>query len=213
MNARDPAAAPPNPLLAAQAAGFPVGGEPLAIDLADTLITSSQPPADLLAGEGRLAAFWELQHPRLPPGSSVPSLAATLALRDAVRSTLDAIVQDTPIDPLAIERINVASAGAVSWPLLTTSPRMELGTDDGWRAGEGAALSLAAVARSLIEVVTGPAVGRLRRCANPSCSMLFIADDARRKWCTTNICGNRARVARHYQRSREAAAATPAESD
>ena len=144
---------------------------------------------------------------------SVPSMAATLALRDAVRSTLDAIVQDTPIDPLAIERINAASAGAASWPLLTTSPRLVLGTNNGWCAAGGAALSLAAVARSLIEVVTGPAVGRLRRCANPSCSMLFIADDARRKWCTTNICGNRARVARHYQRSREAAAATPVESD
>lgn len=185
----------------------------MAIDLADTLITSSEPPTDLLAGEDRLAAFWALQLPRLPPGSSVPSLAATLALRDAVRSTLDAIVQNTPIDPLAIERINAASAGAVCWPLLTSTPPPGLGIDIGWRAGEGAALSLAAVARSLIEVVTGPAVGRLRRCANPTCSMLFIADDARRKWCTTNICGNRARVARHYQRSREAAAATTVESD
>lgn len=61
-------------------------------------------------------------------------------------------------------------------------------------------MALVVVATSLIDVLTGPAVRRLRRCANPACSMLFIADDARRKWCMQNICGNRVRVARHYQR-------------
>ena len=29
-----------------QAAGFPVGGEPLGVDLADTLVTVTQPAAD-----------------------------------------------------------------------------------------------------------------------------------------------------------------------
>ncbi|WP_139810547.1 CGNR zinc finger domain-containing protein, partial [Mycobacterium avium] len=38
------------------------------------------------------------------------------------------------------------------------------------------------------------------RCANPDCSMLFLATNPRRSWCTANICGNRARVARHYHR-------------
>nr|WP_272925044.1 CGNR zinc finger domain-containing protein [Streptomyces sp. SID8377] len=42
----------------------------------------------------------------------------------------------------------------------------------------------------------------MRRCANPECSMLFLAGNSRRKWCTGNICGNRTRVARHCRRSR-----------
>lgn len=44
-------------------------------------------------------------------------------------------------------------------------------------------------------------LGLLRRCANPTCSMLFLAENKRRKWCTSNICGKRARVARHYERT------------
>ena len=208
MSPRSPATPRPTSLLSAQAAGFPVGGEPLAVDLADTLIAGRQPPIDLLAGKGRLAAFWALQQSRLPPGSSAPSRAATLAMRDAVRHILDAIVQDAPIDSRMIEHINAASAGAASWPRLTASPTV-LGTETRWRPQTGAALTLAAVARSLIEIVTGPGVDRLRRCANPACGMLFIAEDARRKWCTTNICGNRARVARHYHRHRDTAEAAP----
>jgi predicted RNA-binding Zn ribbon-like protein len=46
----------------------------------------------------------------------------------------------------------------------------------------------------------------LRRCANPTCSMLFVAPNARRIWCTANICGNRTRVARHYERTHAATA-------
>jgi predicted RNA-binding Zn ribbon-like protein len=33
--------------------------------------------------------------------------------------------------------------------------------------------------------------------------MIFVATDARRKWCSSTTCGNRARVARHYQRSKD----------
>ncbi|MGY4711064.1 CGNR zinc finger domain-containing protein [Mycolicibacterium sp. CBM1] len=37
---------------------------------------------------------------------------------------------------------------------------------------------------------------------NPSCSIVFVAADSRRKFCTQNICANRTRVARHYRRHR-----------
>jgi predicted RNA-binding Zn ribbon-like protein len=98
--------------------------------------------------------------------------------------------------------VNRASAGA------STTPEAVQGTagltqGDRWHAAEPAALPLAAAARSAIEILTDAAsVERLRRCANPGCSMLFLNGDARRQWCTPNICGNRARVARHYHRHR-----------
>src|SRR5215472_12505876 len=52
-----------------QAAGFPVGGEPLGVDLADTLVTVTQSAADLLADPERCAAWWSLQSDRLPAGA------------------------------------------------------------------------------------------------------------------------------------------------
>ena len=44
-------------------------------------------------------------------------------------------------------------------------------------------------------------VRRLRRCANPACSVIFIAVNPRRSWCAPGICGNRVRVARHHRRA------------
>ncbi|SDP87791.1 CGNR zinc finger domain-containing protein [Lentzea jiangxiensis] len=32
--------------------------------------------------------------------------------------------------------------------------------------------------------------------------MLFLAENKRRVWCAANVCGNRARVARHYSRTK-----------
>ena len=60
-----------------QAAGFPVGGEPLGVDLADTLVTVTTPVTDLLADPGRCAAWWSLQSDRLPAGAAAPTLEQT----------------------------------------------------------------------------------------------------------------------------------------
>ena len=195
----------PPTLAAVQAAGFPVGGEPLALDLADTLSLATDPPIDLLADAARARQFWALQQARLPPGARPPGLAATRALRAAIRDLLDARLAGRALPPPAIARVNAAAAAAPG------SPHLVLGNDGGgldvdwrWQAHDARDLALAAAARSAIEVLTD-AAGRLRRCANPACSMLFVAETARRQWCSPNICGNRARVARHYARTRSRA--------
>ncbi|WP_254697369.1 CGNR zinc finger domain-containing protein [Mycobacterium avium] len=70
-----------------------------------------------------------------------------------------------------------------------------------WHVEYGGNPALAATATDAITVLTDPRYrDQLRRCANPDCSMLFLATNPRRSWCTANICGNRARVARHYHR-------------
>ncbi|WP_225853148.1 CGNR zinc finger domain-containing protein [Micromonospora sp. AMSO1212t] len=40
---------------------------------------------------------------------------------------------------------------------------------------------------------------RLRACPAPRCVRYFLQEHARQQWCKPS-CGNRARVARHYQR-------------
>jgi predicted RNA-binding Zn ribbon-like protein len=187
---------------AAQAAGFPVGGEPLALDLADTLITVTDPPTDLLSDAARARQFWDLQRPRLPAGAGPPDLAATRRLRGAIRALLEARLADREPPRQAVEVVNAAAAAAPGSPRLAYTASAP-GVDWRWQSDDAAALALAAAARSAIELL-GSDASRLRRCANPACSMLFIAESARRQWCTPNICGNRARVARHYRRHRGA---------
>jgi predicted RNA-binding Zn ribbon-like protein len=197
---------PPRPptLAAAQAAGFVVGGEPLAIDLADTLMLVTSPPTDLLTDEAQARQFWDLQRDRLPAGSSAPNLASTRRLRAAIRALLDArlVNHAPPLD--AVEIVNAVAAAAPGSPHLAAGGE-NLAASWRWHADDPQALALAAAARSVIEVLTSN-TGRLRRCANPACSMLFLAESTRRQWCTPNVCGNRARVARHYRRQRDARA-------
>jgi predicted RNA-binding Zn ribbon-like protein len=70
--------------------------------------------------------------------------------------------------------------------------------------GQPAALDrpLWAVARSASDLLTSPDQSIVKECASPTCSWLFL-DTSRnhsRRWCDMNICGNREKARRHYQR-------------
>jgi predicted RNA-binding Zn ribbon-like protein len=204
--ARSPASESTTTLASAQAAGFVVGGEPLAVELADTLVMVSDPPTDLLNDEQACRRFWELQAARLPEGWGVPSLSVTCRLRDAIRQLLDSARHGQvhgAVDRAALLTVNSMSSGAQTVSEVRLVGK-ELRSVETWKAKTPGDLAIAAAARSAIAILTEPAeLRRLRRCANPNCSMLFINGDSRRRWCTPNICGNRARVARHYERRRQ----------
>ncbi|MFF7471967.1 ABATE domain-containing protein [Streptomyces sp. NPDC008092] len=185
-----------------QRAGFPMGGEPsVALDLADTLMLAAQPQVDLIGTPAAVATWWRLQAPRLPEGP-VPGPEATRALRSAIRDVLDAHLAGRPPKDTSVEDINAAAAA------VPTSPRLVRGESGitartRWHTEQGGNAALAAVARETIELLASPErLATLRRCANPTCSMLFLAATKRRAWCAANVCGNRVRVARHYERTR-----------
>lgn len=77
-------------------------------------------------------------------------------------------------------------------------------------AGAGpdpARAALAQVACAAVELVTGPDLPRVRNCASPGCSLLFIdhSRPGRRRWCSMERCGNRAKTARYRRRRGPAA--------
>ncbi|GAA2960330.1 MULTISPECIES: CGNR zinc finger domain-containing protein [Streptomyces] len=65
---------------------------------------------------------------------------------------------------------------------------------------------LAAVARDAVELLTDPvARSRLRRCEGETCGRLYLdtSRGRRRRWCSSDVCGNRERVARHRRRLKD----------
>ena len=60
------------------------------------------------------------------------------------------------------------------------------------------------IAEAAVLLFTSPDAGRLRACPGPGCVLYFVRAHPRREWCSA-VCGNRARVARHYQRHRPGA--------
>lgn len=60
---------------------------------------------------------------------------------------------------------------------------------------------LTQLAREGVDAMTPPAPLPLRACRAPSCVLYYVQDHPRRGWCSP-ACGNRARAARHYARSK-----------
>ncbi|MFI7017483.1 CGNR zinc finger domain-containing protein [Streptomyces sp. NPDC050164] len=63
---------------------------------------------------------------------------------------------------------------------------------------------LAAVARDAVDLMTDPvARAALRQCEGDNCPIVYLdtSRGRRRRWCSSEVCGNRERVARHRRRA------------
>jgi predicted RNA-binding Zn ribbon-like protein len=184
-------------------------GEPLAIDLANTvMVVREDETLDLLDSPERLDQWLAAQSDRLDPsllnGVDVDSLRS---LRDAIRELFDAAAHDEALSPAALIVLNAASAAAPIAPQLEQAGAAAPATSHLEADREPSARLCAAIARSAIELLSDSGSGRPKLCTAPSCGMFFLGA---RRWCCT-ACGNRARVARHYNRTREQGARrTPA---
>lgn len=184
------------------AAGFAMGGERLvALDLVDTLLLAVDPAVDLIDTPDQLAKWWDLQAPRLPAGP-LPEATSIRRLRSAVRDVLDSHLAGRLPLATSIEDLHAATAAApASLRMVQTDNGLQAETR--WHTEYGGNAALASIARETIELMADPErLESLRRCANPHCSMLFLAEHKRRQFCVGSICGNRTRVARHYEKTR-----------
>jgi predicted RNA-binding Zn ribbon-like protein len=173
-------------------------GEPLAIDLANTvMVVREGEMVELLNSEGDLERWLELERPRLGDCRfAIASLEEVKSTREDVRALFTATASGEPLPNGALERVNGASAAA------PVALQLQLG-DNGRPAImedpeeiKSVSALLGSVARSALRLVTAHEEAPLRLCNAPSCGMFFVG---RRKWCCA-ACGNRARAARHYRR-------------
>jgi len=173
-------------------------GEPLAIDLANTvMVVREGEHVDLLTSPADLLRWLKVERERLgDTGFAAAHFEEVRALRDAIRSLLVASARDTTPPPGAIDRVNTASRAA---PI---APQLEVGGHTRTRSVEMTgdedplAQLLGRLARSAIALAAEQRES-LHVCDAPSCGMLFLGA---RRWCCA-ACGNRARAARHYRRS------------
>ena len=181
---------------------FAVVGEPIvALDLIDTVAAPGSPAGeDLLSAERDVEAWWRIEGARVPDGD-LPDIRALRRLRSALRVTIEALADGRPVPQAAVSDLNffMQSAPASTRLVLTGTG---LGTETKWHGEYGGNPRLAFIAAQAAQFLSDPSnVSRLRRCANPACSMIFAAVNPRRSWCAPAVCGNRARVARHYRRA------------
>lgn len=58
------------------------------------------------------------------------------------------------------------------------------------------------IALAVQELLCSPLARQLRPCQGSACVHFLLARNRTQKWCSPTGCGNRARVARHYRRTR-----------
>jgi predicted RNA-binding Zn ribbon-like protein len=132
-----------------------------------------------------------------------PTAGALRELRNALR-LLAAEATGDPRPPATAPGLTRPEAIATLNALATARPELVWPADGhpsrAYRAsGAAADLAVQLIAHQGVELFTGSGRERLRPCLAPNCPLFFIKDHARREWCSP-VCGNRARVARHYQR-------------
>jgi predicted RNA-binding Zn ribbon-like protein len=184
---------------------YPALGEPLAIEFANTLFTDGGRPLDALTTQAALTRWLDANAERidapLPRRLGAGDLERALELRAIIRALLATAVDGDPPAAATVRRLNeLAALAPITARLHWTAdepPKARLSPSS---AGRLAAL-LALLAQSAIDVLGGSGAGRLRRCEAPGCITYYLKDHPRRAWCSPK-CGNRVRVARHYQRHR-----------
>jgi predicted RNA-binding Zn ribbon-like protein len=182
----------------------PLRGEPLPIELHNTLwCAPGGTPVDGLADRQGLHGWLSAMAAELPvqPTAVDPDrLEDFHQLRGAVRTALHAALESKQPSAASVQVLNAASAASphsVSLAEHGGGPRIEVA----YQAADPIDVVLGVLASDTIELVAGPDAAKLRACGAPGCVLMFVKDHPRREWCSA-ACGNRARQARHYARTR-----------
>jgi len=121
-------------------------------------------------------------------------------LREAIWATAYAIATGGPPHDHDLRIINdIASGpGVVAQLDLATAATT-------WRRPVTARQLAAEIARDAVETLSRPARDRIRMCAGDNCYLIYLdtSRPGRRRWCSMERCGNRAKVAAHRRRRKE----------
>lgn len=181
--------------------------EPLPIDLVNTHMYLAETWVDLLDDREGRDTWLRTLTPRLgldrrDTGTLSDDAASALkAVRDHAAAALEPARHGSRPPAKALAGLNDALRAA---PVTTHA---------GWsgeavavqsrRGGSRAERLAAAFAEETVRLLAGPDIRDVRRCDAPACVMLFLPRNPRRRWCTPDVCGNRARVARYYLRHKD----------
>jgi predicted RNA-binding Zn ribbon-like protein len=176
--------------------------EPVPVRLANTIWADRDGVHDALGSVAQLEQW--ARRCGLTPAHKLArdDLARARALRDAVRRLAAAALGDDR--PGAVPDLPPEDAlGVLNDFLGMLGPALVREPDGGFRRtwssdATGFARALAEVALDAADLLD-EAGQRLGACHGPGCVLYFERVPARRGWCS-DACGNRARVARHYQR-------------
>jgi predicted RNA-binding Zn ribbon-like protein len=202
-----------------------VGGR-LAVDFANSVLPPEEPGTsssgwrafiEFLGSVGNLSGARSAALVGLAdsaPRDTAALFETALDLREAIRRSLRARIEQVGLQPTWIAQINSILAYTEGYDRLEPTGNATASGFD-WRVGlaarsDGLEWLLAAIARSAAELIAEGPFAPIRKCANPKCGLYFYDESRtrRRRWCSMKTCGNRAKVAAHARRKRSSGQAS-----
>ncbi len=194
------------------------GGHP-ALDFVNTLDWRDRPvaeggPEDMLVSYAALLACWRrlevigatteaelARRAAAQPAEAATVLAEALELREALHRIAQAVRLGKTARPADLEVLNRCLLRYPEGRVIAATGAGRLN----WKShGDGLALGspLGAMARLGAELLVSAEPASIRCCAGPGCGWLFhdTSPNKRRRWCSMESCGNRAKARRHYQK-------------
>lgn len=175
------------------------GGRP-AIDLAHTGGEGEHARWEILYGADDLARYLGvvLDLPDVRAGDG--DLAPARALRAVVDRIARALAAGGRPAGSDVAALNAAAAPPPLVPVLLTGGGTAAVDPAG--GAPSAAAVLATIARDAVDLFGGPLAHRIRVCAAEDCGLLFVdaSRPGRRRWCSMERCGTRAKVRTHRAR-------------
>lgn len=170
------------------------------LNFAGTMKHRNTSPEERLT-EPALLSEWTVQAGLVDTGIEVTDddLVTAIEVREAIYRTAIARLDGHEPRPADVDLLNAQA----SQPQLT--PRL---LPNGTTSREGAAPQLlASLAADLLDLLAGPEIDNVKRCAHPNCSLLYV-DSSRAKnrhWCGMATCGNKVKVQAFRARQRASA--------
>jgi predicted RNA-binding Zn ribbon-like protein len=176
---------------------FRQGAGRLCLDFIRTLRHRGRPDAFEELADGAALAAWAAQCGPVPAGAATAT-ATGPALAHRLREAIFTLVTQRPAGCTPADRDRINEAAGWPPPVPSLGPAGALH----YTAADPVAAVLSLVARDALDLATSPVAGRVRECANPECSALFL-DNSRpgnRRWCAMGSCGNRAKKTAYRER-------------
>jgi predicted RNA-binding Zn ribbon-like protein len=197
-----------------------VGGE-LCLAFTDTVDwRKSDHPEELLTSYADLVSWGQdvgiltnedadhlLQQAQHRPKEANAIFERAIVLREAIYRIFEAAADERPPESRDLDILNGALSEALA--RLRLVPTGEGFAWDWTDRDDALDRMLWPVVRLAADLLTSQRLGRVGQC--PGCGWLFL-DSSRnrsRRWCTMEVCGNRAKARRHYERQKKQRAKEP----
>lgn len=173
-----------------------------AVDFVNTEIINRGTLTDLLQDGASLVCWAQEAGIAIKSELTGGDLSTAKKLRSALKELFQAKIEKRPASQESLDTVNRHLRNHATHKVLQVNRKngdYALVPDED--ASSAAAL-LANLAYSGAVLLASPQATQLKHCSNPDCVLIFLdtSRNQKRRWCSMDTCGNRAKVAKHYRK-------------